>query len=1154
MRFTDESLIKRCLEGEKEAFGFLVEKYRQAVYALAYSKVGNQQDAEDITQEAFLNAYKNLGQFRAPYKFNSWLYVITSNCCKMLLRRRAKEREKMAYLEDLPSSVLSNDFRQKQEADGKRAMVAEAIAKLPEDTRSAINLYYFSDLSGREIAEFMGISHANVRVKLHRGRKQLRGELRKMMEETAGKSPMNPKFTFNIVSMIQKLAPPSIPKPKWPLERVIPIGTSVALLVFGILLRLGVGGFADIPSEGGLMTGASALEVQLVGTGDGQKRGMLQMDRQGLATFFEPTGLNAGGKQDMGSYVSLEQPTVREILEKMQASLGTIRDIRLTIQMEFISERAPIKKKLEYQYPGKFRTETEDWLSITNGDKRWSFGGSSPGFVNLYAAGASARLDIEPDGMFQLLSTPLEEQFDVAFEGTENVNGRDIFMLALKSKKNDSTSRIGNAERTIEPDFMTFAVTAPQREKMQLGVDAQNYLPVYKKMDTRFDSYTVYVTKWGRFGEVEFPVEYELYDENGELVRKTSIADIEINPNIPPERFEYQQSAGQLLVDNRIQYRGRDAYQKYQAEVKAHPNDASLRYRIVSEFSGYVPLQEGLEEHANKLLKLAPDNINAHYEAGRVYLRAQSYDKALAAFQFVEQRNPKMRNRDYMKGQCYEGLGQVEEAFKMYQQDLEPLMTSSDPTIWGRLSSRYYNASERIAEMCQAHGKGDELMDYYARQQEKHPKNTCLPKLIGDFYYALGETQKAAEAYRQMFALITETGGQDRSSTQPEFSDHMKNLGLHAELANYLYEKAQAHTITDYEREGLVILYAKLGDIGKLLEIYRDFVKTERVTIDIMPYIRQTTDESVFIAQLENYISEHPEYALSHQLLGDVYRKQENIEIATALYEAALQIDPNVPAFHLALAKIYIAQGRYEDALEVAKRAMLFNPKDPYYATHLAYVYNRLNRHDDAIELAQAIVKEYPGDPAAYIISGCVYFNAGKYRKAVGAFESAAERTDYPIRGYMVGRYLATAQAKAEYEASAELDIDAIHELIQVYSQKGDTDAILKLAQDGIRRRGSVWKRRIAHSYVVSAFRTHGRLPQLVEALEAQLKTASDNFAIYGLLGYAYMNQRNWAKSQEMYEKALPLATDKWEKGEIYEQLGLTGCVKDWGRSEWIED
>jgi tetratricopeptide (TPR) repeat protein len=60
MQLTDEMLVQRCLDGDKEAFGFLVDRYKESVFGLAYSKVGNVHDAQDIAQEAFLNAYKNL--------------------------------------------------------------------------------------------------------------------------------------------------------------------------------------------------------------------------------------------------------------------------------------------------------------------------------------------------------------------------------------------------------------------------------------------------------------------------------------------------------------------------------------------------------------------------------------------------------------------------------------------------------------------------------------------------------------------------------------------------------------------------------------------------------------------------------------------------------------------------------------------------------------------------------------------------------------------------------------------------------------------------------------------------------------------------------------------------------------------------------------
>jgi RNA polymerase sigma factor (sigma-70 family) len=88
MKLSDEVIIRRCLEGDGNAFSLLVEKYQNAVYGLCYHIVGNFADAQDLTQESFIQAYLDLTQIKIPSKFASWLYRVTVNVCKMWLRNR----------------------------------------------------------------------------------------------------------------------------------------------------------------------------------------------------------------------------------------------------------------------------------------------------------------------------------------------------------------------------------------------------------------------------------------------------------------------------------------------------------------------------------------------------------------------------------------------------------------------------------------------------------------------------------------------------------------------------------------------------------------------------------------------------------------------------------------------------------------------------------------------------------------------------------------------------------------------------------------------------------------------------------------------------------------------------------------------------------
>ncbi len=90
--------VNRCLEGDWAAFAFLVDKYKEVVHAYAYHRVSDYQGAQDIVQEVFIKAYRKLAQLRWPHRFQSWLYAITSNECKLWLRKHSRKRAHSSIL------------------------------------------------------------------------------------------------------------------------------------------------------------------------------------------------------------------------------------------------------------------------------------------------------------------------------------------------------------------------------------------------------------------------------------------------------------------------------------------------------------------------------------------------------------------------------------------------------------------------------------------------------------------------------------------------------------------------------------------------------------------------------------------------------------------------------------------------------------------------------------------------------------------------------------------------------------------------------------------------------------------------------------------------------------------------------------------------
>jgi RNA polymerase sigma factor (sigma-70 family) len=105
VRTADGHIIRKCLDGNSAAFGFLVDKYKESVYALAYSMLRNFHDAEDVTQEVFIKAYKKLHTLKQYDSFHAWLFAITSNFSRNLIRNRSKRPDR-GFIEDQEPEVL----------------------------------------------------------------------------------------------------------------------------------------------------------------------------------------------------------------------------------------------------------------------------------------------------------------------------------------------------------------------------------------------------------------------------------------------------------------------------------------------------------------------------------------------------------------------------------------------------------------------------------------------------------------------------------------------------------------------------------------------------------------------------------------------------------------------------------------------------------------------------------------------------------------------------------------------------------------------------------------------------------------------------------------------------------------------------------------
>jgi RNA polymerase sigma-70 factor, ECF subfamily len=171
-------LVAAAKAGDQAAFEDLVKATYAGTYTLAFRLTGNEEDASDVVQEAYLRAYRSLKRFRGDARFTTWLYRITANCATTHLKKRQRDRHEVlddadelfdARPESYPEGRLGG-------ADDRRILQA-ALQSLSPEMRAVVVLRDVYDLPHEAIAAELGISEGAAKVRLHRARKKLRERL-----------------------------------------------------------------------------------------------------------------------------------------------------------------------------------------------------------------------------------------------------------------------------------------------------------------------------------------------------------------------------------------------------------------------------------------------------------------------------------------------------------------------------------------------------------------------------------------------------------------------------------------------------------------------------------------------------------------------------------------------------------------------------------------------------------------------------------------------------------------------------------------------------------------------------------------------------------------------------------------------------------------
>lgn len=191
MEANDRAAVAEVRAGNSEAFRDLVDRHGRRIFRLAYRMTGNEQDAEDIVQETFLRAYKQIGRFEMRSSFSTWLYRIAANCATDLLRQRPK-RAAEAVVEDSQNrggvdEVPSDGPTPEQVVFGNQVheRVADALGGLTRAERAAFVLRHFEGRSIEEIGRILGLRESATKHSVFRAVQKMRRALEPVVRSTA---------------------------------------------------------------------------------------------------------------------------------------------------------------------------------------------------------------------------------------------------------------------------------------------------------------------------------------------------------------------------------------------------------------------------------------------------------------------------------------------------------------------------------------------------------------------------------------------------------------------------------------------------------------------------------------------------------------------------------------------------------------------------------------------------------------------------------------------------------------------------------------------------------------------------------------------------------------------------------------------------------
>ena len=182
-----------------EGFEPIIERYKNAVFAIALARLGNFHDAEDITQSTFLDAYEQLGRLKNPDRLGAWLRSLVIYRCLNFLKREAKTEQIVHVQYKTIQNITPQEQFDRQEI---REQVLGALSRLSKVQRETVTLFYISGYSQQEIAQIQDVPVGTIKRRLYDARQRLKAEMITMVKETLHEEAPNEDFAKRVYELV----------------------------------------------------------------------------------------------------------------------------------------------------------------------------------------------------------------------------------------------------------------------------------------------------------------------------------------------------------------------------------------------------------------------------------------------------------------------------------------------------------------------------------------------------------------------------------------------------------------------------------------------------------------------------------------------------------------------------------------------------------------------------------------------------------------------------------------------------------------------------------------------------------------------------------------------------------------------------------------